>query len=32
VNKKNIGIFQEIEVIPFADNSKIEVVAIIKKG
>ena len=31
VNKKNIGIFQEIAVIPFTDNSKIEIVAIIKK-
>jgi cell shape-determining protein MreC len=31
VNKKDIGIFQEIEVIPYADNTKTEVVAIIRK-
>lgn len=32
VNKKDIGIFQDIEVTPFVDNNKIEYVAIIKKG
>lgn len=32
VNKKGIGFFQDIEVFPFVDNKKIEVVAIIKKG
>jgi rod shape-determining protein MreC len=31
VNKKDIGFFQDIEIMPFADNSKIEAVAIIKK-
>lgn len=30
VNKKDIGFFQDIEVIPFVDTSKIEFVAIIK--
>lgn len=30
INKKDIGFFQEIEVIPFVDTSKIEFVAIIK--
>jgi rod shape-determining protein MreC len=32
VNKKGTGFFQDIEVLPFVDNSKIEEVAIIKKG
>lgn len=31
VNKKSTGIFQDIEVVPFVDNRKVEVVAIIKK-
>jgi rod shape-determining protein MreC len=30
VNKKNIGIFQDIEVLPFVDNRKTEVVMIIR--
>jgi rod shape-determining protein MreC len=30
VNKKNIGIFQDIEVLPFDDNRKVEDVVIIK--
>jgi len=30
INKKDIGFFQDIEVIPFVDTSKIEFVAIIK--
>jgi rod shape-determining protein MreC len=32
ISKKGIGIFQEIEVLPFIDSSKIEEVVIIKKG
>ncbi len=32
VNKKGMGVFQDIEVLPFQDNAKIEVVVIIKKG
>jgi rod shape-determining protein MreC len=32
VNKKNVGMFQDIEVKPFVDNNKVEVVAIIRKG
>ncbi|MEW6214008.1 MAG: rod shape-determining protein MreC [Nitrospirota bacterium] len=32
VDKKGIGIFQYIEVLPFEDNTKIEEVAIIKRG
>jgi rod shape-determining protein MreC len=32
VNKKDIGLFQDIEVLPFVDNAKIEEVIIIKKG
>ena len=32
VNKKDIGMFQDIEVIPFADDAKIEFVAIIRRG
>lgn len=32
VNKKGTGFFQDIEVRPFVDGNKIEVVAIIKKG
>jgi rod shape-determining protein MreC len=31
VNKKNAGIFQDIEVLPFVDNIQLEIVAIIKK-
>ena len=31
VNKKNVGIFQDIEVLPFVNNIKLEIVAIIKK-
>ena len=31
VNKKDIGFFQEIEVLPFVDLSKIETVAIIRR-
>jgi len=31
VNKKDIGLFQDIEVVPFADDAKIEFVAIIKR-
>jgi rod shape-determining protein MreC len=31
VNKKNIGMFQDIEVIPFADDAKIEFVSIIRR-
>ena len=31
VNKKNVGIFQDIEVLPFVDNIKLEIVAIITK-
>jgi rod shape-determining protein MreC len=31
VNKKDIGFFQEIEVLPFVDLSKVEAVAIIRK-
>lgn len=31
VNKKGVGFFQDIEVLPFADGNKVEVVAIIKK-
>ena len=31
VNKKDIGFFQEIEVIPFVDLSKIEAVSIIRR-
>lgn len=31
VNKKDVGMFQEIEILPFMDNAKVEVVAIIKK-
>lgn len=31
VNKKDIGMFQDIEVVPFADDAKIEFVAIIKR-
>jgi len=31
VDKKNVGIFQEIEVLPFVNNIKLEIVAIIKK-
>jgi rod shape-determining protein MreC len=32
VNKKDVGFFQEIEVIPFVENTKLEFVAIIRKG
>ncbi len=32
VDKSNIGIFQDIEVLPFVDNTQLEVVVIIKKG
>jgi rod shape-determining protein MreC len=32
VNKKDIGMFQDIEVVPFADDAKIEFVAIIRRG
>ena len=32
VNKKGIGMFQDIEVIPFVDSAKLEEVVIIKKG
>jgi rod shape-determining protein MreC len=32
VNQKDTGMFQDIEVIPFADDAKIEFVAIIKRG
>ena len=31
VNKKDIGFFQDIEVLPYVDTSKIEIVAIIRK-
>ena len=31
VNKKNAGIFQDIEVLPYVDNIKLEIVAIITK-
>ena len=31
VNKKNAGIFQDIEVLPYVDNIKLEIVAIIAK-
>jgi rod shape-determining protein MreC len=31
VNKKNVGIFQDIEVLPFVNNIKLEIVAVIKK-
>ncbi len=31
VSEKDIGIFQGIEVIPFADNKKIEVITIVKR-
>lgn len=31
VNKKDIGFFQDIEILPFVDNAKIEEVVIIKK-
>jgi rod shape-determining protein MreC len=31
VNKKDIGFFQDIEMLPFVDTSKIEIVAIIHK-
>lgn len=31
VNKKDIGLFQDIEILPFVDNLKIEEVVIIKK-
>jgi rod shape-determining protein MreC len=31
IDRKNIGIFQDIEVRPFVDNIKLEIVAIIKK-
>jgi rod shape-determining protein MreC len=31
VNKKDIGMFQDIEVVPFADDAKIDFVAIIKR-
>lgn len=31
VNKKDIGLFQDIEILPFVDNAKIEEVVIIKK-
>ncbi len=32
VNKKGVGFFQGIEVLPFVDNKKLEFVVIIKKG
>jgi rod shape-determining protein MreC len=32
VNKRESGIFQYIEVIPFVDNSKIDVVAVIRRA
>jgi rod shape-determining protein MreC len=32
VNKKDTGIFQEIEILPFVDNARVEVVTIVKKG
>lgn len=32
VNKKGIGMFQDIEVLPFVDSAKLEEVVIIKKG
>jgi rod shape-determining protein MreC len=32
VNKKGTGIFQDVEVLPFVDSSKLEEVVIIKKG
>jgi len=32
VDKSNIGIFQKIEVLPFVDSTRLEVVTIIKKG
>jgi rod shape-determining protein MreC len=32
VNKKEAGFFQDIEVVPFVDSTKLEFVAIIKKG
>ncbi|MEW6585242.1 MAG: rod shape-determining protein MreC [Nitrospirota bacterium] len=31
VNKKEAGVFQEIEITPFVDNAKLEVVGIIRK-
>lgn len=31
VNKKNAGIFQDIEVIPYVDNIRLEIVAIVAK-
>jgi rod shape-determining protein MreC len=31
VSKKDVGIFQGIEVIPFADNKKIEIITIVKR-
>jgi len=31
VNNKNVGIFHDIEVLPFVNNRKLEIVAVIKK-
>jgi rod shape-determining protein MreC len=31
VNKKDVGMFQDIEVVPFTDDAKVEFVAIIKR-
>jgi cell shape-determining protein MreC len=31
VSKKDVGIFQGIEVIPFVDNKKIEIITIVKR-